>query len=924
MSSPRRRRNQQSTTVQSIRSHTPLTPRLLDLNTNIPTTRSRARLLSSKNHLKLNDENSRGPAPGFNKSLRSRGPLKENPLKMNVLEDKKVIIGKRKMEDEDENQRKGKMLKADVRRMGPPLKTVGSNNCLHTRHTLAPIVSLQRVPEQTQTVAPPTPAREILRMGMLEAKQGDDEANEAESNIFTVVARSPTPPRMRERPLEIKRDEDTTIGNSPKFIARPPTPPRPHQTAAIAKSPTPRSNDASLSLASPRRPLMHSSILSTPGRSRPSLINTFKSSPAHPLSTFLSTPRASQNQSTAAITTDSVSTTPDGIPPTVSVFTPNNRPKIASPLTNRRIALAVRVAKEQASLDALVLKATPVKQEIQPRAVEAPKENVTAEKVEEAAETTENVDIDMAVAEETTSTESVLGVDMTTGMRKAGGACEARHVPSVTEIEPNTKINVDEPALEAKSEAQPASDIISTSSAEIISTTPDPAQMADPAAPECPITQPAVNIQLHKTSSGRSLLGMGAPSRIPISTRHVPAVAAIDRSHLPSSTTRKMASGLGLGSLPERRPGGRPEMMGSEGSSTRGPPSSPAKRQPSYPSSLGSGPLARPTARVVSNPIRSSATVSESFSAVEMSQPPIIESSRSVSDPVPIPEPARTSRLSLSTNRREGMSLETSRSLAGLSEALEKLKSKKRLSGASASAEPPRKPTIPSVTVTGPAPNVSKKETNNLSASTSSTTMAPLANHRVRSAVHPADSSISSDTTGEKSILEMLSSSKGVRCFQGVVAFVDVRTSEGSDSSQFFSDILKSGGAKVLTRPTLSCTHVVYKSGRPATLNWYRRQDKPPKLVSIKWVTDSKKASKKMEEDKYLVDPNEEPIFEKRRKSMEPKALSVHRSTASSSAKRQALLAVAEAKNKSMSYAPKLPSPLKKTYINLPFSDDNK
>lgn len=63
----------------------------------------------------MNDENSRGPAPGFNKSLRSRGPLKENPLKMNVLEDKKMIIGKRKMEDEDENQRKGKMLKADER-----------------------------------------------------------------------------------------------------------------------------------------------------------------------------------------------------------------------------------------------------------------------------------------------------------------------------------------------------------------------------------------------------------------------------------------------------------------------------------------------------------------------------------------------------------------------------------------------------------------------------------------------------------------------------------------------------------------------------------------------------------------------------------------------------------------------------------------
>lgn len=192
MSSPHRRRNQQSITVQSIRSHAPLTPRLLDLNTNVPTTRSRARLLSSRSNLKLNDENSRGPAPGFNKSLRSRGPLKENPLKMNVLEDKKMIIGKRKMVDGDEDQRKGKMLKTDerlVRRMGPPLKTVGSNNGLHTRHTLAPVVSPQRLPERTQTLAPPTPAREILRKGMLEAKQGDDEAGGAESKTFSVVAR---------------------------------------------------------------------------------------------------------------------------------------------------------------------------------------------------------------------------------------------------------------------------------------------------------------------------------------------------------------------------------------------------------------------------------------------------------------------------------------------------------------------------------------------------------------------------------------------------------------------------------------------------------------------------------------------------------------------------------------------------------------
>lgn len=803
MSSPRRRRNQQSTTVQSIRSQAPLTPRLLNLNINVPTTRSRARLLSSKSNLKLNDENSRGPAPDFNKSLRSRGPLKDNPLKMNVLEDKKRMIGKRKMEDEDENEKKGKILKMDerllVRRMGPPLKTVGSNNSLHTWHTLAPVVSPQRLPEQTQTVMPPTPAREILRKGMLEAKQRDDEARGAESNTFTLVARPPTPPRMRERPFEIKRDEDTIMGDSSRFVARPPTPPRPHQKIIVAKGPTSLPSGALVSLTSPRRPLLHSSIPSTPSSSQPSLINAFKSPPTRQLSPSLLTSPTSQNQSTAAIPTYNVSTTPDGIPPTASMFTPNNRPKMASPLTNRRIAFAAKVAREQTSLDALVLKVTPAKQEIQPRVVGTPKKNVASEKVDEAIEATDKVDIDMVVTEKTANAEPVPAIEVMTEKGMADGACEDRsHVFPVTKVEPDIKMDVDERATEVKSEAQPAPEIVSTSSAEVISTATQPAQMADAAAPERPTIQPSVNAQPHKTSSGRSLLGMGAPSRIPISTRHVPAVASNDKSHLPSSTVKKMASGLGVGSLPERRPGSRPEMLGNDGSApTQGPSSSPAKRQPSYPFSLGSGPLARPTARVVSNPIRPSATASESSSAVAMSMHPTAESSRSVSDPVPIPEPARPSRLSLSTNRREGMSLETSQSLAGLSEALEKLKSKKRLSGASASAEPPRNSTIPSLTVTAPPPSILKNETESLSAPTSSTTMAPLANHRLRSSLHPADSSILSDTAGEKSILEMLSSTKGMKCFQGVVAFVDVRTSEGSDSSQFFSDILKSGGAKV-------------------------------------------------------------------------------------------------------------------------------
>lgn len=57
-------------------------------------------------------------------------------------------------------------------------------------------------------------------------------------------------------------------------------------------------------------------------------------------------------------------------------------------------------------------------------------------------------------------------------------------------------------------------------------------------------------------------------------------------------------------------------------------------------------------------------------------------------------------------------------------------------------------------------------------------------------------------------------------------------------------------------------------------MSWYRKQSDPPHMVGISWVTKSKEAGRRVEEDKYRVDIGEvEEVFAKRRKSMEPRAL---------------------------------------------------
>ena len=444
-----------------------------------------------------------------------------------------------------------------------------------------------------------------------------------------------------------------------------------------------------------------------------------------------------------------------------------------------------------------------------------------------------------------------------------------------------------------------------------------------------PTTAPTMETQADALEvPPKATSSMPPPSKIPI-MRSSRAMQPLSRSSASSLHLSKPAdekeSGLSTTgvlkqaiptSLPVRRPTTRPTMSAAMSAlpvapnmasitdledRTNAPPllelvSQPViRRKPSYPSSLGHGPPKRETPRMVSVPVpphiidrtpmlSMDTEVESSFAA---------KASRSVSNPEPR---ARTS-LSMSV-RREGW-MDTSRSLAGLSDAMEKLKAKKEMdpSRGSLSASTARQSLASTAVLSELQPN----------------TNVPVATGRLSSVHRPRPSSAMgfadcSFNEGDKSLAALMTSTSGGGCLKGVVAFVDVWTADGTDSGGVFVDMLKGLGARVsggtsvsraqlstddsqvLGRPTESCTHIVYKSGRPATLTWHRKQEDPPHIVGISWVTKSKEAGKRLLEDPYVVDVGKEDVFQKvcgcwiaeavlilkqRRKSMEPKQLSL-------------------------------------------------
>ncbi|KAM0790809.1 hypothetical protein ACM66B_004655 [Microbotryomycetes sp. NB124-2] len=249
--------------------------------------------------------------------------------------------------------------------------------------------------------------------------------------------------------------------------------------------------------------------------------------------------------------------------------------------------------------------------------------------------------------------------------------------------------------------------------------------------------------------------------------------------------------------------------------------------------------------------------------------------------------------------------------------------------------------------------------------SQSSATIAAMANPFTGAFSSSTGSTSSSSTTTAKSLV-----------LKGVIAFVDVRTGEGDDAGMLFVDMLKSMGARVTTRPTPTLTHVVWKSGKP--LSKYlgsgsagsSSAQRAPKIVGIGWVVRCAEVNQRVDETPFLVDLEQHQqsvtsyvsgssgtsvagpsgTQQRRRKSMEPKALSVlgardaNRRTTSAGAGMSGLTTVDEggrasdavqsevdpavkasiaasidrARRKSLQFAPKVGSPLAKRVYSMP------
>lgn len=128
---------------------------------------------------------------------------------------------------------------------------------------------------------------------------------------------------------------------------------------------------------------------------------------------------------------------------------------------------------------------------------------------------------------------------------------------------------------------------------------------------------------------------------------------------------------------------------------------------------------------------------------------------------------------------------------------------------------------------------------------------------------------------------------------QGAVVYVDVHTTEGEDASGIFIELLQQMGAKCFKtwswnprasvspedaadpRDKVGITHVVFKDGGVRTLEKVRQAAGVVKCVGVGWVLDCEREGRWVDEAEYAVDSSIIPRGgAKRRKSMEPRALS--------------------------------------------------
>ncbi|KAI5450559.1 hypothetical protein NCC49_003014 [Naganishia albida] len=236
----------------------------------------------------------------------------------------------------------------------------------------------------------------------------------------------------------------------------------------------------------------------------------------------------------------------------------------------------------------------------------------------------------------------------------------------------------------------------------------------------------------------------------------------------------------------------------------------------------------------------------------------------------------------LSSNaRRKSLTMETSKSLFNLSAALAKLTVKRpSLEGKSPDAESSSiatqqdtiRPSDQAQTANREASVAKPIAISRISKSTSIHGRSSLGGQSFTNT--PGDIPGRSISSSLKGLTRDAPGTSSQSILKGVIAFVDVRTAEGDDTSAVFADILRACGGRVLSKPSESCTHIIFKSGKVSTLVWWRKQSAPkPHIVGIGWLTRSRDSGQRQPEAEYAVDVAAQAVFQKRRKSMEPRQL---------------------------------------------------
>ncbi|RFU72438.1 breast cancer suppressor brct [Trichoderma arundinaceum] len=123
---------------------------------------------------------------------------------------------------------------------------------------------------------------------------------------------------------------------------------------------------------------------------------------------------------------------------------------------------------------------------------------------------------------------------------------------------------------------------------------------------------------------------------------------------------------------------------------------------------------------------------------------------------------------------------------------------------------------------------------------------------------------------------------------RGAIVFVDVHTSEGADASGIFVELLTQMGARCPQKwnwnpsnannnesTKVGITHVVFKDGSKRTLEKVREANGVVQCVGVSWVLDCERDNEWLDESPYNIDTSSVPRGgARRRKSMEPKAIS--------------------------------------------------